>query len=39
MIAIEATIVEIDLVISLIATDSTATIVQILEIHALFARD
>jgi hypothetical protein len=39
MTAIEAIIVEIDLVISLIATDSTATIIQILEIYALFVRD
>ena len=37
--AIEAIIVEIDLVISLITTDLTITIVQILEIYTLFARD
>jgi hypothetical protein len=39
IIAIEAIIVEIDLTISLIATDSIAIIVQIPEIYTLFARD
>jgi hypothetical protein len=39
MTAIEAITVEIDLIMGLIAADSTATIVQILEIHASFARD
>jgi hypothetical protein len=39
IIAIEAIIVEIDLIIGLIATDSTAIIVQIPEIHTLFAKD
>ena len=39
IIAIKATIVEIDLIIGLIATDSIAIIVQIPEIYALFARD
>jgi hypothetical protein len=39
IIAIEATIVEIDLIIGLIATDLTAIIVQIPENHASFARD
>ena len=38
-IAIEATTVEIDLIISLIATDLTAIIARILEIYALFARN
>ena len=36
---IEAIIVEIDLIISLIATDSIVIIVQIPEIYTLFARD
>jgi hypothetical protein len=39
IIAIEAIIVEIDLIIGLIATDLTAIIVQIPEIYTLFARD
>jgi hypothetical protein len=39
IIAIEATIVEMDPIMGLIATDSIATIEQIPKNYALFARD
>jgi hypothetical protein len=39
IIIIEAIIVEIDLIISLIATDSIIIIVQIPEIYTLFAKN